>query len=67
MKPQDVKHHICPCCGKQAIVLVDIKNNAVFDRDDMGNIQYRCNHYGTIFSIDSNGNVVAIQLRPKRA
>ncbi len=65
MRPQDVKYHTCPrsCCGRQAIVLVDIKDDAVFHRDGMGNIQYRCTHCGTTFSIDSSGNVVTIQLR----
>lgn len=62
MKPQDVKCYICPRCRKQATVLVDIKDNTVFHRDDMGNIQYYCVHCRTTFSIDENSSVVRIQL-----
>ncbi len=62
MEPQDVKYHICPRCRKQATILVDIKDNAIFHRDDMGNIQYHCVHCCTTFSIDKNGSVVTIQL-----
>jgi len=63
MKSLDVKHHPCPRCKKQATVLVEIEDNAHFYRDAMGNIQYRCTHCQTTFSIDSNGNVIAIKLR----
>ncbi len=63
MRPQDVKYHLCPRCREQATVLVDIKDNANFDRDDMGNIQYRCTHCCTTFSVDGNGNVITIKLR----
>ena len=62
MEPQNVKYHTCPRCKKQATVLVDIKDNTVFHRDEMGNIQYHCVHCSTTFSIDNKGSVVTIQL-----
>jgi transposase-like protein len=62
MKPREVKHHTCPRCRKQAIVLVEVEDSAKFYRDDLGNIQYLCIHCGTTFSVDSNGNVITIKL-----
>jgi len=64
MMPQDVKYHTCPRCKKQAIILVDVEDNTIFYRDDMANIQYKCVNCGIIFSIDKNGKIVLIKLKP---
>ncbi len=62
MKPHDVKYHICPRCKEQAIVLVAVEDNARFDRDDMGNIQYHCTNCHTTFSVGCNGKAIRIKL-----
>ncbi len=64
MRSQTLKYHTCPRCKKQAIVLVDIEDNANFYRDSMGNVQYQCTNIKcrTTFSIDRNGKVVTIKL-----
>ncbi len=61
MRPQDVKYYPCPRCRKQATVLVGIKDNAHFCRDDMGNIQYQCTNCQTTFSVDRGGHIVTIK------
>lgn len=47
---------------KPATVLVTIKNNVHFYRDDMGNIQYQCTNCHMTFFVNNNGKVVRIKL-----
>jgi hypothetical protein len=63
-KPRDIKYRICPRCKEQAIVLVDIEDDALFYFDSNGNVQYQCINIRcmTTFSVDAAGNVVSIKL-----
>lgn len=60
MEPQRVRYRTCPRCGKQAIVLVTIKNDRRFYRDKIGNVQYHCVNCHTTFSVSHNGHVTTI-------
>lgn len=63
MRPRDVKYHVCPRCGKPAVVLVALGSDTRFCRDAAGNLQYQCISCLTTFSVDRIGRAIRIMTK----